>query len=620
MKKRWCIWGVSALLYALAVVSGLAWENSWIPLALFGVSWIIVGWKVVWKALRNIAHGQVFDENFLMLIASVGAFAIGEGAEGAAVMLFYQLGEIFEDMAVAKSRRSVTELMSIRPDTATVLRNGQTAVVSPEDVATGETILVAAGEKIPLDGVILTGFSSLDTAALTGESMPRDVSPGDSVYSGSVNGGGVLTIQTTGTYGESTVAKILDMVENAAARKSHSENFITRFAAVYTPVVVISAVVLAIVPPLLFHGAWKTWLYRALEFLVVSCPCALVISVPLSFFGGIGGASRQGILVKGSAGLEQLAKTKIAAFDKTGTITEGSFHISRICTVEPGREEELLTLAAKAESGSTHPIARSLMQACGLSTRDIQNTDAVEEAGYGICASVDGQMVLVGNEKLLHRHGVPCTPAMTEPGETPIYVAVGEADTDVAYMGWIGITDRMREETPAMLRGLKQIGVRKTVLLTGDKQEVGEKIAKPLGIDVVKGGLLPGDKVEAVEALLEEKKFGETLVYLGDGINDAPVLARADIGVAMGGLGSDAAMEAADAVIMSDDPSKLVTAIRIAKKNMTIVQENIVFAIGVKVLVMVMAAIGIANMWWAVFADVGVSVIAIANALRCLKS
>lgn len=619
MKKRWCIWGVSALLYAVGVVCSIAVDNRWCKLIFFGLSWIVVGWKVVWKALRNIAHGQIFDENFLMLVASVGAFAIGEGAEGAAVMLFYQLGEIFESMAVAKSRRSVTELMSIRPDTATVLRDGQASTVSPEDVATGETIVVSAGEKIPLDGVILTGFSSLDTAALTGESLPRDVSPGDSVYSGSVNGGGVLTIRTTGTYGESTVAKILDMVENAAARKSRSENFITRFAAVYTPAVVGLAVLLAILPPLLFHGAWKTWLYRALEFLVVSCPCALVISVPLSFFGGIGGASRQGILIKGSSALEQLAKTKIAAFDKTGTITKGTFHIGRICPREPWSEEKLLTMAAIAESGSTHPIARSLMNASRISGNDLPNTDAVEEAGYGICASVDGKMVLVGNEKLLTRHGISCTPAQTEPGETPIYVAIGTPET-MSYAGWIGITDQMREETPAMLRGLKQIGVQKTVLLTGDKQEVGEKIAGPLGIDMVKGGLLPGDKVSAVETLLEGKKPGETLVYLGDGINDAPVLARADVGIAMGGLGSDAAMEAADAVIMSDDPSKLVTAIRIANKTMTIVYQNIVFAIGVKVLVMVLAALGIAGMWLAVFADVGVSVIAIANALRCLKA
>ncbi len=615
MKKRWCIWGIGAALYAVGLVLSGVVQETWISMAVYGAVWLWIGWKVVWKALRNIAHGQVFDENFLMMVASAGAFAIGEGAEGAAVMLFYQLGEIFESMAVAKSRRSVTELMSIRPDTATVLREGQAVTVEPEEVAVGETIIVAAGEKIPLDGVILTGFSSLDTAALTGESMPKDVSPGETVYSGSINGGGVLTIRTTGTYGESTVAKILDMVENAAARKSRSENFITRFAAVYTPVVVCAAVVLAILPPLLFHGAWKTWIYRALEFLVVSCPCALVISVPLSFFGGIGGASRQGILVKGSAGLEQLSHTKIAAFDKTGTITEGAFHVSRIQSLAQGREDELLTMAAIAESGSTHPIARSLLAACGMDANELPNTDAVEEAGYGICAAVDGHRVLVGNEKLLHRHGIDCTPALTEPGETPIYVAIDEA-----YAGWIGITDRVRDETPAMLRGLREVGVQKTVLLTGDKQAVGEKTAAMLGIDRVQGDLLPGDKVAAVEALLNEKNPGETLVYLGDGINDAPVLARADVGVAMGGLGSDAAMEAADVVIMRDDPAKLVTAIRIAQKTMTIVHQNIVFAIGVKVLVMLASAVGIANMWLAVFADVGVSVLAIANALRCLRT
>ncbi len=616
MKKRWCIWDSGAVLYAVGLVLSHVVQKAWISTVVFGVVWLFIGWKVIWKALRNIVHGQIFDENFLMLVASAGAFAIGEGAEGAAVMLFYQLGEIFEHMAMAKSRRSVAELMSIRPDTATVLRDGQTVTVEPEEVAVGETIVVAAGEKIPLDGVILTGFSSLDTAALTGESMPRDVSPGENVYSGSVNGGGVLTIRTTGTYGESTVAKILDMVENAAARKSRSENFITRFAAVYTPIVVGLAVCLAILPPLCFHGAWKTWIYRALEFLVVSCPCALVISVPLSFFGGIGGASRQGILVKGSAGLEQLSHTKIAAFDKTGTITEGTFHVSRIQSNDNVSEDELLTLAAMAESGSTHPIARSLLAACGMDAKDLlPNTDAVEEAGYGICAAVDGHMVLVGNEKLLHRHAIDCTAAQTEPGETPIYVSIDEA-----YAGWIGITDRVRDETPAMLRGLRKVGVQKTVLLTGDKQAVGEKTATALGIDRVQGDLLPGDKVAAVEALLNEKKPGETLVYLGDGINDAPVLARADVGIAMGGLGSDAAMEAADVVIMSDDPAKLVTAIQIAQKTMTIVRQNIVFAIGVKVLVMLLAAVGIANMWLAVFADVGVSVLAIANALRCLRT
>ncbi|MBQ8642861.1 MAG: cadmium-translocating P-type ATPase [Clostridia bacterium] len=614
MKKRWIIWTAGAVLYASGWAVHLLTEKSWITTVVFGAAWLIVGWKVAWKALRNIARGQVFDENFLMMIASAGAFVIGEAAEGAAVMLFYQLGEIFESMAVARSRRSVTELMSIRPDTATVLRDGTPVTVEPEEVAVGETILVAAGEKVPLDGVVLSGASSLDTAALTGESLPREVAEGDTVNSGCVNGSGLLTIRVTGTYGESTVAKILDMVENAAAKKSRSESFITRFAAVYTPVVVGLALVLAILPPLLIPGAsFVDWIYRALNFLVISCPCALVISVPLSFFGGIGGASRNGILVKGSGSLEALASARIAVFDKTGTLTEGTFQVSRIVPANGFTEEELLSYAARAEAWSTHPIARSLETAYGKPVSAETVTDVQEEAGGGICAVVNGHTVLAGNRRLMEGHGIVFAPAMLQPGESPVYAAV-----DGVYAGWIAISDRIKSDAAAAVAGLRAYGFRKTVMLTGDRTDTGEMVGRMLGVEETRCELLPGDKVAAVEELLAQKRPGETLVFMGDGINDAPVLARADIGAAMGGLGSDAAMEAADIVIMNDAPSRLVTAVQIARKTMRIVRQNIVFAIGVKILVMLLSAIGYANMWMAVFADVGVSVLAIANALRCL--
>ena len=615
MKKRWIIWGIGAALYICGLLCHTLTEQPWLPAAVFALAWITVGWKVAWKALRNIARGQVFDENFLMLVASVGAFIIGEAAEGAAVMLFYQLGELFESMAVARSRRSVTELMSIRPDTATVLRDGQSVVVEPEEVAEGETILVAAGEKIPLDGVILSGSSSLDTAALTGESLPRDVMPGDTVQSGCVNGSGLLTIQVTGTYAQSTVARILDMVENAASMKSRSESFITRFAAVYTPVVVCLALVVAVLPPLVIPGAvWSEWIYRALEFLVVSCPCALVISVPLSFFGGIGGASRSGILVKGSGSLEALASTRIAVFDKTGTLTEGAFHVVRTVPAEGWQAEELLYYAAHAEAWSSHPAAQSLRNAYGRPVEKDSVTDVTEEAGYGVSALVYGHRVLAGNLRLMERHGISCRAADTEPGESPVYAAV-----DGVFAGWIAVSDRIRDDAQALMRDLRKAGFRKTVMLTGDRADAGERIGRMLEMDEIRGGLLPGDKVAAVEELLAGKRPGETLVYLGDGINDAPVLARADVGAAMGGLGSDAAMEAADIVIMTDAPSRLAAAVQIARKTMGIVRQNIVFAIGVKVLVMLCSVLGYANMWMAVFADVGVSVLAIANALRCMK-
>jgi len=617
VRKRWIRWGAGAFLFAAGWVVHLTAANPYWGIGVFLLAWLTSGWPVLWKALRNIIRGHIFDENFLMLTASVGAFCIGEAAEGTAVMLFYLLGENFESMAVARSRRSVTELMSIRPDTASVLRNGKTETVSPEEVRAGEQILIAAGEKVPLDGVVEAGCSTLDTSALTGESLPRDVAPGDMVYSGSVNGGGLLTVRVTGTYAQSTAVKILDMVENAAAKKSRSESFITRFAAVYTPTVVGLAAVLAVVPPLVLGVPFSPWIYRALHFLVISCPCALVVSVPLSFFGGIGGASRQGILIKGSGTLEKLAGVGIAVFDKTGTLTKGEFAISRVVSTGQLSEEALLALAAQAEMFSTHPIARSLAAACGKTVLVERTADVTEKPGEGVLATVDGRSVLVGNLRLMDRHGIFCPPsAMPEeliPGEAAIYVAI-----DGDFAGWITVSDQLKPDAQAAVEGLCKLGIRKTVMLTGDRRDAGEKVGRALGLDEVYCELLPGDKVGQVEKLLTEKRRGETLLYLGDGINDAPVLARADVGAAMGGLGSDAAMEAADLVIMNDAPGKLTEAVRLARKTMRIVRQNIVFALGVKGLVLLLSAAGLSSMWMAVFADVGVSVLAIGNALRCL--
>ena len=579
-------------------------------LALYLIPYALVGWDVLWDAVRNIKNGQVFDENFLMSVATIGAMVIGEYPEGVAVMLFYQIGELFQSVAVHRSRRSIAQLMDIRPDYANVEREGELCTVDPEEVAVGETIVIKPGERIPLDGKVLEGVSSLDTAALTGESLPRDVEPGETVVSGCVNLSGVLRVEVEKPFGQSTVARILDLVENSSEKKAKAEHFITKFARYYTPIVVFAALALAVIPSLL-DGQWGKWVPRALNFLVVSCPCALVISIPLSFFGGLGGASRQGILVKGSNYLEALAKTATVVFDKTGTLTRGEFSVTEICPVK-GSGEELLERAALAEQFSTHPISRSILTAWG-GTPDRERVQSVEElAGHGIRAVVDGQEVLAGNRKLMERENIPMPQEERAVG-THIHVAVnGE------YAGYLVIADRPKEGAAQALRELKRAGVKQTVMLTGDNREVAAAVAAQLGIDQFRAQLLPEDKVTQVEDLLRDKGPGENLVFVGDGINDAPVLSRADIGVAMGALGSDAAIEAADIVLMDDDLRKLPVAVRIARKTLSIVHQNVVFALGVKFLVLVLSAMGYANMWAAVFADVGVSVIAILNASRML--
>ena len=582
------------------------------PWALYLVPYLLIGWDVLWKAVRNIAHGQIFDENFLMALATVGAFGTGEYAEAVFVMLFYQVGELFQGYAVGKSRQSITALMDIRPDCANVERDGALLQVDPDEVEVGDTIVIKAGERVPLDGVILEGRSTLDTAALTGESLPREAEAGDDVISGCVNLSGLLKVRVTKSFEESTVAKILDLVENAAGKKAKAENFITKFARYYTPSVVAAAVLLAVLPPLLGDGDWSKWFHQALVFLVISCPCALVISVPLSFFGGIGGASRAGILVKGGNYLEVLADTQIVVFDKTGTLTKGVFNVTAI---HPDQcdEDRLLELAALAESYSDHPISRSLKEACG---KEIDNSrvDGVEEiAGQGVKASVDGVEVWVGNDKLMDAAGAAWRPCHRV--GTTVHVA-----SQGVYLGHIVISDEVKEDAAQAIAGLKAIGIQKTVMLTGDAQAVGEDVARRLGLDEVHAQLLPADKVDQVEALLRERTGKGKLAFVGDGINDAPVLSRADLGIAMGGLGSDAAIEAADVVLMDDKPSKIAVAIRIARKTLSIVRQNIVFALGVKLLVLVLGAVGRANMWGAVFADVGVSVLAILNAMRALRA
>ena len=582
------------------------------PWALYLVPYLLIGWDVLWKAVRNIAHGQIFDENFLMALATVGAFGTGEYAEAVFVMLFYQVGELFQSYAVGKSRKSITALMDIRPDCANVERDGALLQVDPDEVEVGDTIVIKAGERVPLDGVILEGRSTLDTAALTGESLPREAEAGDDVISGCINLSGLLKVRVTKSFEESTVAKILDLVENAAGKKAKAENFITKFARYYTPSVVAAAVLLAVLPPLLGDGDWSKWFHQALVFLVISCPCALVISVPLSFFGGIGGASRAGILVKGGNYLEVLADTQIVVFDKTGTLTKGVFNVTAI---HPDQcdEDRLLELAALAESYSDHPISRSLKEACG---KEIDNSrvDGVEEiAGQGVKASVDGVEVWVGNDKLMDAAGAAWHPCHRV--GTTVHVA-----SQGVYLGHIVISDEVKEDAAQAIAGLKTIGIQKTVMLTGDAQAVGEDVARRLGLDEVHTQLLPADKVDQVEALLRERTGKGKLAFVGDGINDAPVLSRADLGIAMGGLGSDAAIEAADVVLMDDKPSKIAVAIRIARKTLSIVRQNIVFALGVKLLVLVLGAVGRANMWGAVFADVGVSVLAILNAMRALRA
>ena len=581
-------------------------------LAVFLVPYGVIGWDVLWRAVRNIAHGQVFDENFLMALATVGAFFTGEFPEAVFVMLFYQVGELFQSCAVDKSRKSIAQLMDIRPDYANVERDGQLVQADPEDVAVGDVIVIKPGERVPLDGVVLEGSSTLNTSALTGESLPREADAGSDVISGCVNLTGLLRVQVTKAFEDSTVARILDLVENSSSKKAKAEHFITKFARIYTPVVVISAVLLALLLPFLIHITWAESIHRALIFLVISCPCALVISVPLSFFGGIGGASRQGILVKGGNYLEALANTETVVFDKTGTLTQGVFNVTAIHP-DQCSERRLLELAALAESYSDHPISRSIREAWGAELDRSRVSNVEERSGKGVQAQVDGVPVWVGSGKLMDEIGVPWHPCHKV--GTTVHVA-----SQGTYLGHIVISDQVKPDAAQAIRDLKAAGVRKTAMLTGDAAAVGEAVAAELGLDEVHTQLLPADKVDRVEALLKEKSAKGTLAFVGDGINDAPVLSRADVGIAMGALGSDAAIEAADVVLMDDKPSKIAVAIRIARRTRRIVLQNIVFALAVKLLVLLLGATGDATMWEAVFADVGVSVIAILNATRALKS
>ncbi|QJU16768.1 cadmium-translocating P-type ATPase [Blautia pseudococcoides] len=585
--------------------------EGWAEMGVFLVCYVIVGWDIVWKAITNIFSGQVFDENFLMTIATIGALILGEHSEGVAVMLFYQVGEWFQSYAVSKSRKSIASLMDIRPDYANVERDGKLVQVDPDEVMIGDTIVVKPGERVPLDGKIIKGTSALETSALTGESMPRDVEPGMEVISGCINQTGILTIQTTKEFGESTVAKILDLVENASDKKGKTENFISRFARYYTPAVVFAAIALAILPPLITGQAFSIWIYRALTFLVISCPCALVISIPLSFFGGIGGSSKIGVLVKGSNYLEALAHAETVVFDKTGTLTKGSFAVSKILPVGM-KEPQFLELAAYAEDYSNHPISLSIKKVYGKKIDSSRITDVKEIAGHGVQSIIDGKIVFAGNAKLMEKEHISFTPAATV--GTVVYLAC-----DGKYAGCIVIEDEIKEDSSAAIKALKSVGVRKSVMLTGDADAVGRKVADRLGLDQAYTELLPADKVDRVEELLQQKSEKGTLVFVGDGINDAPVLARADVGIAMGGLGSDAAIEAADIVLMTDEPSKIAAVIRIARKTICIANQNIVFALGVKFLVLILGALGYANMWAAVFADVGVSIIAILNAIRAMR-
>lgn len=604
--------------------------RGYIRLALYLIPYVIIGYDILRKAALGIVHGEVFDENFLMAVATVGAMLLGvyneacglegEFSEGVAVMLFYQIGELFQSVAVGKSRKNISALMDIRPDYANVQdENGNLEQVDPDDVEVGTLIVVKPGEKVPIDGIIEEGTSTLNTSALTGESIPREVRAGDQVISGCVNMTGLIKLRTTKEFGESTVSKILDLVENSSMKKARTENFITKFAKYYTPAVCYGALALAVVPSvvnlLLGNPAnWSTWIIRALTFLVISCPCALVISIPLSFFGGIGGAGACGILIKGSNYLEALAHTNYVVFDKTGTLTKGVFEVTKVCPVEQGEEAvtRLLTCAAYAESYSTHPISKSLREAYGKEIDQSGVTDIEEISGHGVIATVNGSRVAAGNTKLMKKLGYTY-PEVLEAG-TIIHIAVNDA-----YAGYILISDVEKEQSAEAIRTLKASGVKKVVMLTGDNRQVAEAVATRLGVDEVKSELLPGDKVEAVEELLANKEGKENLAFVGDGINDAPVLSRADIGVAMGALGSDAAIEAADIVLMDDNPMKLALAMRIARKCMRIVYENIVFALAIKLLCLLLGAVGIANMWLAIFADVGVMVIAVLNAVRCLN-
>lgn len=610
MTKR--LWRIIIGAAVLATAVLLSLNNEWLQIALFIISYIIVGGDVVKRAVKNIFKGQVFDENFLMSIATIGAFFIGEYPEGVAVMLFYQVGELFQSYAVGKSRKSIASLMDIRPDYANVKKGDELVKVDPDEVQIGDIIVIKAGEKIPLDGKVIEGSSMIDTSALTGESVPREVEVGSDILSGCININGVITAEVTKEFGESTVSKILDLVENASSKKSNSEQFITKFARYYTPVVVIIAVFLAIIPPLVIDGAtFSDWIYRALAFLVVSCPCALVISIPLSFFGGIGGASKKGVLVKGSNYLEALAETEIVVFDKTGTLTKGVFNVQEIHP-EGVSKEELLELTAHAESYSNHPISLSLKRAYSKEIDNGRISDVEEISGHGVIATVNGKKVMVGNIKLMKMMDIPYFKG--ELIGTIVHVAVNNK-----YIGYIVIADEVKEDSAQAIKELKAANIKQTVMLTGDNKSIGSKVAKELGLDKVYAELLPADKVEKLEELFSQKSKKGKLAFVGDGINDAPVLARADIGIAMGGLGSDAAIEAADVVIMTDEPSKIATTMKISKKTLKIAHQNIVFAIGIKIIVLILSAFGITTMWAAIFADVGVTIIAVLNAFRALN-
>ena len=610
MKKKGIKIIIALILFLIALI--IDFGNVWINNVIYIIAYIIVGFEIVRKAVRNITRGKVFDENFLMTVATIGAFGIGEFPEAVAVMLFYQVGELFQSYAVDKSRKSIASLMDIRPDYANIEKDGKLEKVDPDEVKIGDIIVVKPGEKIPLDGTVVEGKTNLDTKALTGEPMPREAKQGDDVISGCINLNGLIKVKVTKEFGESTVSKILDLVENASSKKSKSENFITKFAAYYTPIVVIIAVILAIVPPLVIPGAeFLDWIYRALSFLVVSCPCALVISIPLSFFGGIGGASKMGILIKGSNYLEALANTEIVVFDKTGTLTEGDAKVQKI-EAEGISKEELLEITALAENFSNHPIALSIKSEYNKPIDEKRIVKTQELTGRGIKATIDEKEVLVGNEKLMKEEKINYKEC-TDVG-TALYVAI-----DKKYVGYILIADSIKKDSKKAIQNLKKNGIKQTVMLTGDRKQVGEVVAKELGIDKVYTELLPDGKVEKVEELLKEKSPKGKLAFVGDGINDAPVLAISDIGIAMGALGSDAAIEAADVVLMTDEPSKIVDAIHLSKKTMRIVKENITFAILVKVIVLILSAFGLSTMWEAVFADVGVSIIAIINALRVLR-
>jgi Cd2+/Zn2+-exporting ATPase len=609
----------TAIVYLVLIVA----ENVFVPevfdtfpvgLLLFLIPYAIIGWDIVYKAARNIAHGQVFDENFLMVVATAGAFVVGEYAEAVAVMLFYQVGELFQSYAVNRSRQSITDLMDICPEYANLEEDGNVSTVDPDDVELGSIIVIKPGERIPLDGIVIEGESMIDTSSLTGESVPRRVHKDSEVISGCVNGSGLLRVKTTKEFDDSTVSRILELVENASSKKSKTENFITRFAKYYTPVVVIGAVLLSVIPPIILGGGFLDWLMRGCTFLVISCPCALVISVPLGFFGGIGAASSTGILVKGSNYLEAVADMDTIVFDKTGTLTKGEFEVNAVETADSVSEEELLEIAAHAESYSDHPIALSVKRAYEKQGKAIDNSrisDVKEIAGHGISVKIDGAEVLAGNSKLLAQDNIAFTPSKRT--GTVVYVA-----KNGAYLGCIVISDTIKPEAKQAIADLKKAGVKKTVMLTGDRKEAGEAVAKELGIDVVYTQLLPADKVAKVEELLADENTTK-VAFVGDGINDAPVLTRADIGIAMGSMGSDAAIEAADIVLMDDDTSKIAKVVRIARRTLSIVKQNIVFALAVKAVILILGAIGFANMWAAVFADVGVSVIAILNSMRMLN-